>query len=131
MRMHETLYLIQGLHDFIAREVANKGDWCWPTRELLAENLAANKAVLGTESGFREQLSLARRRGWLSEGPCQSHCHARHVRLTASGMEMLRLLDEAGCCPSCRVPDMRERERGSRRRGCRIDSLKFHRKVAA
>jgi CoA-transferase family III len=37
------------------------------------------------------------------EGPCVTHCHALHVRLTASGTERLREMNKAGCCPACIV----------------------------
>jgi hypothetical protein len=135
MKMHEALYSIKGLHDSLELEVANKGEWCWPTRELLAENVNANLKVLGknARADIRRQMGIARRRGWLVEGPCVPHCHARQVRLTTSGAEALRLMNEAvcGCCSTCRVPEMREAEvRVKRDRECQTSSVKFKRRAA-
>lgn len=129
MKMHETLYFIQGLHDFIEVGAANKGDWCWPTRELLAENIDANVGVLGQNAGpdIRRQMGIARRRGWIAEGGCVPHCHAKHVRLTAAGREALRLMNESGCCLSCGRPKAQSTAQG---REC-ITDLKFIRKLAA
>lgn len=99
MTIHECLLFIKGLHDFTERSVSNKGPWCWPTRELLAGNVALNREFFGrnADADMRYQMAVARRRGWLVEGACQSHCHAQHVRLTGAGAEALRLMDELGC----------------------------------
>ena len=71
----------------------------YPTRELLLDNLDANAALWGprwrSEHGDTE-LTL-RRKQWLAEGPCQEHCHAKHVRLTEAGLKALYLMDEQGC----------------------------------
>lgn len=129
MKMHETLYFIQGLHDFIAASASNKGEWCWPTRELLAENIDENVEVLGknARADIRRQMGIARRRGWLIEGGCVAHCHARHVRLTSTGREALRLMNESGCCTACGKP---KEAVPAYARDC-ITDLKFIRKLAA
>lgn len=118
MTIHECLSFIKGLHDYVERSVSNKGLWCWPTRELLAANLALNRDVLGRESGARYQLALARRRGWIVEAGCQPHCHAQHVRLTGAGLEALRLMDELGC-------------KHEKVRECMRSGFKLQRKAAA
>lgn len=99
MTQHELLAFIKGLHDHVERSLSNPGPWCWPTRELLLDNLDANAALWGprwrSEHGDTE-LTL-RRKQWLAEGPCQEHCHAKHVRLTEAGLKALHLMDEQGC----------------------------------
>lgn len=121
MTMHEALYFIRGLHDYTERSVANKGPWCWPTRELLASNVAANRdrftGGARNQGNFRMQLGIARRRGWVVEEGCSPHCHAMHVRLTGAGLEALRLMDEHGC-------------NSEKARPCVTSGLHLHRKAA-
>ena len=108
MTMHETLNFIDALHGFIERNVSNPGPWCWPTRTLAAHNLRLNRAVFPRDkdqhvltSSFEKQVDIARKRGWMSDGPCAPHCHGRHLSVTAQGREALRLMNEQGCGPQC------------------------------
>jgi hypothetical protein len=123
MTQHELLAFIDRLHAFIERSVSNRGPWCWPTRELLVENLADNKTLWGPswDSGFRQTLRSLRHHDWAVEEGCSPHCHARHVRLTSAGLEMLRLMNEHGCATH------RTRPHGS---GCHAQ-FKLHRNLAA
>lgn len=123
MTQHELLVFVTGLHDHIERSVSSPGPWCWPTRELLVENLSANKHLWGPHWGneFNDTLKTLKRKHWVSEGGCQSHCHALHVQVTAAGAEALRLMDEFGCEGHIHV---------KRRTRCH-DKFHFHRKLAA
>lgn len=127
MKMHETLYFIQRLHDFIEEGASKKGPWCWPTRDVLAENVDVNIEILGknARADMRRQMGIARRRGWIDESGCVAHCHALHVKLTAAGREALRLMNESGCCPSCGRPKAVAGDRDC------VTSLKFVRDLAA
>lgn len=122
MTQHELLAFIDALHGFIERSVSNRGPWCWPTRELLVENLADNKKLWGPswDSGFRQTLQSLRRHGWAVEEGCAPHCHAKHVRLTSAGLEMLRLMNEHGC----------RNHRARNPNGCH-EQFKLHRSLAA
>lgn len=97
MKMHEVLWLISEVHDHTAAAVSNKGDWCWPTRELLAENVMLNRDLFPGSDDVRKQIQRARERGWIVEGGCSPHCHARHLKLTTVGQEALKLMNEGGC----------------------------------
>ncbi len=99
MTLHETLGFVRALHDWIERQVDRPGLWCWPTRELLGENLRAHRHLYGGEviSSCRTNMNTARRRGWLTEGGCARQCHARHVTLTVKGRAVLDTMDEKGC----------------------------------
>lgn len=107
MTMHEALRVLDGLHGLFERSVSNPGPWCWPTRELVAANLRRNREAFPRDkdptNSFARQLSIARRRHWIAAGPCQSHCHAEHLTLTAAGREALRMMNEQGCGPHCHV----------------------------
>lgn len=129
MRMHETLFFIQGLHDYFESIGAGEGDGSWPVREHLAENIAANIDVVGKNAlpDLRRQMAIARGRGWMVEERCNPDCHARHVRLTATGREALRLMNELGCCPACGNP----KETKGYIRDCMTNSFKFTGKLAA
>jgi hypothetical protein len=99
MTMHETLGFVGRLHDWMADELKNPGPWCWPTRELLSANLRLNRHLFSGEvvTSNGTNLTTAKRRGWILDGGCGSHCHARHITLTANGLEVLKLMDESGC----------------------------------
>lgn len=107
MTMHEALTFIDALHGYVERTVANRGPWCWPTRELLAYNLRLNREAFPRDRPevlwrtFRSHCERAKVRGWLTEGPCTPHCHAVHTVLTGKGREALRLMGETGCGPQC------------------------------
>ena len=100
MRMHEFLWIVQGLHDFSERAAENKGQWLWPTMELLSENIYANREVVAP-GGFRRRLYEARECGWLTVGPCTGHCHARHIIVTSLGAAHLAAMTQQGCTPVC------------------------------
>lgn len=118
MTMHEALFFIKGLHDRVERSVANKGPWCWPTRELLADNVRLNRdRFSGKRQDFRTQIAIAKRRGWVVEEGCSSHCHALHVRLSGAGLEMLALMNLHGCT-------------SEKVRPCVTSGLQLHRKAA-
>ena len=105
MTMHETLKFLDALHAHLERSVSNPGPWCWPTRELVAGNLRLNRKAFPRDTSpkdsFNRQLSIALRRHWIASGPCQPHCHAQHLTLTAAGQEALALMNEQGCGPQC------------------------------
>jgi len=107
MTMHETLRFLDALHGHLERSVSNPGPWCWPTRELVARNLRLNRKAFPRDTSpkdsFNRQLSIALRRHWIAAGPCQPHCHAQHLTLTAGGQEALALMNEQGCGPQCHV----------------------------
>lgn len=107
MTMHEALNFLDAFHGFMERSVSNRGPWCWPTREMVAENLRLNRKAFPRDSyplnSFLRQLEIALKRHWIAQGPCQSHCHAQHLTLTAPGREALALMNEAGCGPQCRT----------------------------
>jgi len=106
MTMHEALSFLDALHRHIEGNVSNRGPWCWPTRDLAAANLRLNREVFPRDASptdsFKRQLGIALRRHWVASGPCQSHCHAQHLTLTAAGQEALRMMNEQGCGPHCR-----------------------------
>ena len=99
MTMHETLSFIRSLHDWIAGQVDRPGPSCWPTRDLLGSNLRANRPLYSGQvmQSFRTNIDMAKTRGWAIDGGCEPKCHARHITLTAKGLEVLRLMDESGC----------------------------------
>src|SRR5208282_2449040 len=100
MTQHELLAFVKGLHDHVERLLSYPGPWCWPLRELLVDNLKANARLWGPgliSGEFPDTLRTLKVKQWLVEGPCQDHCHANHVSLTASGLEALRQMDEQGC----------------------------------
>ena len=105
MTMHDALKFIDAFHGMMVRSVSKSGPWCWPTREQATANLRRNRHAFPHDkdpsNSFRRQLKIARGRHWLTEGPCQSHCHAQHITLTGAGQEALRLMNEQGCGPRC------------------------------
>ena len=124
MTEHTALFFIKGLHDHLRVSVAHKGEWCWPTRELVTENLKLNRAVLGADAvtSFKSQLGALRRKRWVVLEGCVSHCHAAHVKLTSTGLAALELMNEDGCSV--------HQARG-RKSECRAGAaVKFDRKAA-
>lgn len=119
MTMHETLWVLKAVHDHVAASVSNPGSWCWPTFDLLSSNVRANRHLLST-GGWREQLKRAESQGWARRVPCQPHCHAGHVTMTASGEAVLARMNAQGCCRNCacraREADIRLARRVERRR---------------
>jgi hypothetical protein len=105
MTMHEALNFLDALHGYLERNVSNPGPWCWPTRELVAQNLRLNRKAFPRDArptdSFKRQLNIALERHWIASGPCQSHCHAQHLSLTAAGQEALVSMNEHGCGPHC------------------------------
>lgn len=101
MTMLECLDFISQLHDWVEKQVDRPGPWCWPTRDVVNLNLNRNRAAFPRDKylvdSFGRVLRIARARGWVAVGGCQSHCHADHVRLTTVGQEMLALMKEQGC----------------------------------
>lgn len=101
MYMHDTLYFLNALHAFIEASVDNRGPWCWPTRELASFNLRRNRMVFPRDNNLRQAFNRcvadAKLRGWIVEGPCAAHCHARHLSLTALGKEALDNMNLYGC----------------------------------
>lgn len=99
MTMHEALYFINEVHEFLRESCARKGTCCWPTREILSVNLMANRRFFprATRQDMNERISRARQRGWIVEAPCAPECHARHVQITSVGLEALKLMNEHGC----------------------------------
>ena len=125
MTMHEALNFVKALHDHVSSAVENRGHWCWPTRELLAENVKVNRALFAGRNqseDFRRQLGIAKRKGWAVEEGCSPHCHGRHVRLTGVGLEALRRLDESSC--GCVVATFAEH------RPCVTSGFRLRRKAA-
>ena len=105
MTMHQALQFLDALHEHIRHSVDKPGPWCAPTAEVVQYNLRLNRAAFphdrDVSNSYRGQFKIARARHWVSEGPCQHHCHANHQQLTAAGHEALRLMDEQGCGPYC------------------------------
>jgi hypothetical protein len=125
MTQHELLAFVSGLHDHIAASISNPGPWCWPTRELLIENLNLNRHLWGPRlitGEFPDALATLLRKHWMVAGPCEPHCHATHIRVTEAGLEALRLMDEQGCRSHIHV---------KRREKCHREGFHFRRKIAA
>lgn len=99
MTEHDALYFVKGLHDFIEAGVANKGEWCWPTRDLVNENLNLNRDLLGDQAvkTFSGLLGNLRRKRWATIEGCTPHCHAPHIKLTGAGLAALEWMNERGC----------------------------------
>lgn len=101
MTMLECLDFVNQLHDYIESRVDRPGPWCWPTRDLVNENLKANRDNFPRDKylvdSFGRVLRIARARGWVAVGGCSNHCHADHVRLTGVGQDMLCLMKQQGC----------------------------------
>jgi hypothetical protein len=107
MTQHELLSFIDGLRGFVERSAvdAGPGPWCWPTWELLLGNLEYNRVFWGPRwhNEFGDTIKTLRRKGWVAEGPCTLHCHARHVRITDEGFEALGVMNKQGCSGHMRV----------------------------
>lgn len=93
MTQHELLSFV----DFLRREMQKEG-WpadVWPTREVVLDNLTFNRDRWGPHWGneYRDTRRTLLRKQWLLEEACSPSCHAVHVRLTAAGIEALRLMD--------------------------------------
>lgn len=112
MTMHEALIFLDALtkhleHSIEAHDSRFGGGRPSPrpTREVVMANLRANQKVFPRDSSvrhsFNRQLGIALERHWIAQGPCQSRCHARHLWLTATGEEVLKLMNEQGCGPQC------------------------------
>jgi hypothetical protein len=105
MTMHEALNFLDLLHNHIEHSVSNPGPWCWPTRQLVHYNLGLNRSCFPRDKrvydSFNRQFKIARSRHWTDVGPCASHCHAEHLRLTDLGAEALRVMNEQGCGAHC------------------------------
>lgn len=106
MTQHELLSFIDSLHGYVERSVSNKGPWCWPTYELLLDNLKLNRNLWGSRLAdeFGDVFRTLQRKHWVAVGPCtvsasrsDVRCHARHISLTTAGLEALRLMNEGGC----------------------------------
>lgn len=106
MTMHESLKFLDALHAHIERHTSKRGPWCWPTRDMVAESLRLNREAFPRDArptdSFKRQLHIAIGRHWIAAGPCQSHCHAQHLTLTAAGREALALMNRDGCGPLCK-----------------------------
>ena len=111
MTMHEALFFLDDLHQFLEAGVGNPhfaaepGPWCWPTLEQVHLNLRVNRAAFPRDArvydSFNTVFKIALRRHWTAKGHCQAGCKAEHLRLTAAGAEALRLMNEQGCGPQC------------------------------
>lgn len=116
MTMHEALNFLDALtkhmeHSIKASDARfmnlprSPAPWAKPTREVVYANLRANRKVFGRDkdvsNSFTRNAGVAMERHWIAQGPCQSHCHAKHLWLTAAGKEALRLMNEQGCGPQC------------------------------
>jgi hypothetical protein len=124
MTQHELLAFVDGLRRHVETEISNPGPWCWPTRELLVENLKANAKLWGPgliSGEFPHTLRTLKAKEWAAEAPCSPNCHANHVSLTEAGLEALRLMDERGCVGHIHV---------KRRERCHA-KFRFRRKLAA
>jgi hypothetical protein len=124
MTQHELLAFVDGLRRHVETEISNPGPWCWPTRELLVENLKANAKLWGPgliSGEFPDTLRTLKAKEWAAEAPCSPNCHANHVSLTEAGLEALRLMDERGCAGHIHV---------KRRERCHA-KFRFRRKRAA
>jgi hypothetical protein len=124
MTQHELLAFVDGLRRHVETQVSNPGPWCWPTRELLVENLKANAKLWGPgliSGEFPDTLRTLKAKDWAAEAPCSPHCHANHVSLSEAGLEALRLMNERGCAGHIHV---------KRRERCHA-KFRFHRKRAA
>jgi hypothetical protein len=100
LTQHELLAFVDGLRRTVEKQVVKAGSWCWPTRELLVENLNLNAKLWGPgliSGEFPDTLRTLKAKDWATEGPCSPQCHADHVSLTEAGLEALRLMDERGC----------------------------------
>lgn len=122
--MHESLKFLDALHAHIERNTSKRGPWCWPTRDLVAATLRLNREAFPRDAkptdSFKRQLHVALRRHWIASAPCQPHCHAQHLSLTAAGQEALALMN-AGGCPQCKQPQCKQH---------REPKLHFEREVA-
>jgi hypothetical protein len=114
MMMHEALNFLDALTKHMEHSIAPvrflgglraPATWTRPTRELVMFNLRVNRKMFGRDkdvtNSFTRQLSIALERHWIDQGACQPHCHARHLWLTATGKEVLKLMNEQGCGPQC------------------------------
>ena len=115
MTMHEALNFLDALTKHMEHSIASSdarfvgmrapAPWTRPTREQVMANLRANRKVFGrdkdTSNSFTRQFKIAMERHWIAQGPCQPHCHARHLWLTAAGRDVLKLMNEQGCGPQC------------------------------
>src|SRR6266436_3739533 len=107
MMMHEALFFLDDLHQFLEAGVGNPGFRaepglsCWPTLDQVHLNLRVNRAAFPRDdkpyNSFQRVFKIALARHWAVKGPCQPGCHAEHLRLTAAGREALRLMNEQGC----------------------------------
>lgn len=105
MTMHETLSFLDGLHGFLEQACARKGNCCWPTLDQVHLNLRLNRKVFARDQrvydSFQRQFKIALARHWTAHEPCGPECHTKHLRLTATGVEILQLMNEQGCGPRC------------------------------
>lgn len=129
MTAHELLAFLDSMHSFMEETVAKPGPWCWPERDLLRENLLIpeNRRFWGPKvsAELHSTLSTLKAKHWAVEEGCVEHCHARHVKLTATGMEALKLMNEEGCERHYLHKKARVREQ------CQRDGFRFRRKKAA
>ena len=111
--MHEMLNFIDAQFRAFQRSVANPGPQCWPTWEQTLGNLRLNRKAFPRDDrpsrSFRRQLEIAFAKHWVVSEPCQSHCHTKHLKLTAAGQDALKLMNEQGCGPHCQqhTPELR------------------------
>jgi hypothetical protein len=105
MTMHEALVFLDWLHGEIKLQGKFSEKGSWPTRELIAVNLRANKECYPrdrrVDDSFYRQMSIARKRRWAVQGPCSRSCHANHLWLTTAGLAVLEMMNREGCCPEC------------------------------
>jgi hypothetical protein len=130
MTQHEFLTFVAGLHEHVEQSLSNPGPWCWPTRELLLDNLNSNRQHFSDSprpmsAHLAHMLRTLRAKGWVVADGCTEHCHASHVRITLDGLEALRLMDELGCGEVLRQGAPKHCEHVPHAQ------FRFHRKLAA
>lgn len=104
MTAHEALLFISHVHDVAEARLDKTGPWCWPLRQTLLHNVRRHRDWFGGTKPSAElvtQLTRLRAHGYIIEGPCQSHCHARHVTITPAGADALKRWNESGCSRAC------------------------------
>lgn len=115
MKMLEVLDFIDKLTKYMEQSIAASDarysnlqgmpKWVRPTRETVMASLRANKSAFPRDkdpsNSCARMLKIAMRRGWVAQGPCQSHCHAPHLWLTDLGQQALSL----GKCQGCESVD--------------------------